>query len=251
LETTHLLTVDKKEVVVTPILPSLKTSLKAALLPSGPSIRRLPLGAGRGLHVMIDFEYQSKLYLGLHETELDPYFRRFCRPGYDCFDVGGGLGYNALLMAKLTGGRVISFECDADACDRIRAMFAANAKVARGLDVRRCFVSTQTDLARSRVALDDAALGEGGFVPDVLNIDVEGEEAAVLQGAVRILTTRQPHVIVETHSAEVERECQRLLLGFGYAPKIIDQRRLLRDHRPLDHNRWIVAEGSVVSRWPR
>jgi hypothetical protein len=225
------------------VLPSLKTSLKAALLPSGPSIRRLPLGTGRGLYVLIDFGYQTKLYLGLHEVELDPYFRRFCRPGYNCFDVGGGLGYNALLMAKLTGGRVVSFECDADACDRIRATFAANPKVGRGLDVRRCFVSIQTDLSKGRVALDDVAFGEGGFVPDVLNIDVEGEEAAVLQGAVYLLSTRRPHVIVETHSAEVEEKCQRMLLGFGYAPKIINQRRFFRDHRPLDHNRWIVAEG--------
>lgn len=192
---------------------------------------------------MIDFGYQSKLYVGLYEVELDPYFRRFCHPGYDCFDVGGGLGYNALIMAKLTGGRVVSFECDADACDRIRATFAANAEVARRLDVCQCLVSIQTDLSKGRVALDDVAFGEGGFVPDVLNIDVEGGEAAVLQGAVDILGTRRPHVIVETHSAEVEEKCRRMLLGFGYAPEIVAQRRFLRDQRPLAHNRWIVAEG--------
>jgi hypothetical protein len=228
---------------VKPILPSLKTSLKAALLPSGPSVRRLPRGAGRGLRMMIDFGHQSKLYLGLHEVELDPFFRRFCRQGYDCFDVGGGLGYNALLMAKLTRGRVVSFECDADACDRIRATFTANRGVARSLEVRQCFVSIHTDPGEARVALDDVAFEDGGFVPDVLNIDVEGGEAAVLQGAAQILDTRRPHLIVETHSAEVEEECWRMLLGFGYAPEIVAQRRFLRDQRPLAHNRWIVAEG--------
>jgi hypothetical protein len=228
---------------VKPSLPSAKTMLKAALLPSGASLRRLPRGAARGLYLMIDFEYQSKLYLGLHEVELDPYFRRLCRPGYDCFDIGGGLGYNALIMAKLTCGRVASFECDAGVCDRIRATFAANAKIGGGLDVRECFVSSRTDPAEGRIALDDAAFGDRGFVPDVVNIDVEGGEAAVLQGAVRILGTRRPHLIVETHSAEVEEACRRLLIGFGYAPEIVDQRRFLRDRRPLAHNRWIVAEG--------
>ncbi len=68
----------------------------------------------------IDFAHQTRLFLGLYETELNPYPRRFCRPGSRCFDIGGHCGYDALVMAKLTGGPVVSVDCDPDAIERMR-----------------------------------------------------------------------------------------------------------------------------------
>ena len=54
--------------------------------------------------------------------------------------------------------------------------------------------------------------------------------------------SRRPCVIVETHSLELEHECMELLRAAGYKPQIVDQRRRVRDYRPLDHNRWLVAD---------
>src|SRR4051812_28459222 len=49
---------------------------KAALLPRGSHLRRLPLGIGRGLVLEVDFAHQTKQYLGLYEIEVNKWLRR-------------------------------------------------------------------------------------------------------------------------------------------------------------------------------
>src|SRR5213596_2760948 len=75
-----------------------KASLKHALLPAGAKIRRLPWGPARGVRMEIDFSCQTRLYLGLYETEVNRHLRALCRPGFAGFDVGGQSGYDALLI---------------------------------------------------------------------------------------------------------------------------------------------------------
>src|SRR5436305_3472616 len=78
------------------------------LLPPGP--RKVPLGLGRGVRMHVDFSQTSRHYLGLYEIEVSRYIKTVCRPGAVCFDVGGSHGYDALVFAKLTGARVVTFE---------------------------------------------------------------------------------------------------------------------------------------------
>ena len=54
---------------------------------------------------------------------------------------------------------------------------------------------------------------------------------------------RGPHGIVETHSPELEVGWGEALLRAGYSPNIVTPRRLLPQHRPRAHNRWLVADG--------
>jgi hypothetical protein len=63
----------------------------------------------------------------------------------------------------------------------------------------------------------------------------------VLQGAANVLR-RRPHLVIETHGPAIERECAEILIGHGYAPRIVTQRPRLREHRAPD-NRWLIAEG--------
>jgi hypothetical protein len=65
----------------------------------------------------------------------------------------------------------------------------------------------------------------------------------VLDGARRILAERRPHLVIETHGRDVERACAELLREYGYAPLVVDQRRVLKEGRPNPENRWLVAEG--------
>lgn len=81
------------------------------------------------------------------------------------------------------------------------------------------------------------------FTPDFIKMDIEWAELDALQGAQRILSTRKPGLIVETHSKELEAGCIDLLRGHGYEPKIVDQRRWFPDARTIPHNRWLVCEG--------
>ncbi len=218
--------------------------LKSVLLPPGPRMRRLPFGIARGIRFQIDFAHQTKMYLGLYEIELNRYLRAACRARYHCFDVGGQFGYDALVMAKLTGGRVISFECDPEACAGMQANLVSNPRFGQRVEIRRTFVSATTDSSRGCSTLDDAAFSSEGFVPDFMKIDIEGCEYDALKGARRILETRRPTLIVETHSLRLEEECLQHLRGFGYEPVVVQQRGWLKDYRPVEHNRWLVAAGA-------
>jgi hypothetical protein len=104
--------------------------------------------------------------------------------------------------------------------------------------VRQAYVAFERNDAESCVTLDDEAPDAG-----LVKVDVEGAETWVLSGAARLLAGRRPHVIVETHSPELERECGDLLLRNGYRPRVVCGRRFLRQDRDDAFNRWLVAEG--------
>lgn len=224
---------------------SYRQRLKSVILPSGLRVRTLPLGIARGIRMQIDFAHQTKMYLGLYEVELNRHLRRACRPHYNCFDVGGQFGYDALVMAKLTGGRVISFECDPEACAQMQASLLANPQHGPRVEIRQTFVSAAADSSRGHSTLDDAAFSSEGFVPDFMKIDIEGCEYDALKGARRILETRWPSLIVETHTWRLEEECAWYLRGFGYKLVVVENRRWLRDYRPAERNSWLIAEGAA------
>lgn len=202
-------------------------AVKTALLPEGRKVRRLPLGIGRGLRVGLDLQQSLRLYLGLYEIELNPYLRRLCQG--PAFDVGGQYGYDAAILARLSGERVVSFECEPACWPIIEQTIASNP---------------QLDIALERAAVGgDAPLDEfaerHGY-PRFVKIDVDGGEVDVLESAPTVLG-RRPGLIIETHSLELEQGCEEILRGHGYDVEIVNARRWLPDYRPTPHNRWIVA----------
>ena len=142
---------------------------------------------------------------------------------------GWTAGYDALLIARKTGGPVASFECDPK-CGLSCVSFALNDAPIVVVD----------GTVGEDIGLDDSAYG-AGFVPDSIKIDVDGGEAAALQSATRLLADRRPALVVEVHSEALEAECGALLLDHGYRPVIVNQRLVWPDLRPIDHNRWLVA----------
>jgi hypothetical protein len=217
----------------TPVRPVVQALKRRLLPPLGP--RRLPLGIGRGFSLTIDFQHDTRLYLGLYEIELNRYLRRLCKPGVTSFDVGGCKGYDALVVARLTGAWVVSFEADPAACSRMRDNLSLNPEGSR---VRT--VQAMVGAPGAEVTLDGAAAEFG--VPGFVKIDVDGGEVEVLRGAERLLVEHRPSLIVETHSQELERQCAWFLADHGYRPMRVKQRRVWKERRPAD-NRWLVAEG--------
>jgi precorrin-6B methylase 2 len=197
---------------------------RVLLPPTGP--RRVPLGLARGLRLEVDFAHETRMYLGLYELEIARHIRRFCKPGTLCLDIGGQFGWQALTFAKL-GARVITFEPDADAVLRLRR----NVELNPGLPVE----VVQSEVGTSAVRLDELER------PDFIKVDVDGGELDVLQSAESTLS-QVPALIVETHSAELERACGRLLVDHGLRVTVVSQRKLGTEMRPIPHNRWLVAE---------
>jgi hypothetical protein len=188
----------------------------------------------------IDFGVQTRAYLGLYELELNRHLRHLCPPGTHSFDVGAQFGYDALILAKLGGERVASFEADPACLEAMTANFALNPDLGPLITPIVAVVGTG---AEETLSLDDYAGSAEGFVPDFLKIDVDTAEADVLEGASGLLADRRPDVLVEVHSEELERRCGGLLMARGYRPTIVNQRQVLRDYRPIAHNRWLVAAG--------
>jgi Methyltransferase FkbM domain len=218
-----------------------KQALKKAVLPD-PGPRRFRFGIARGCRMLVDFDSQTHIYLGLYEMELNRYLRRLLRSGTTTFDVGVQHGYDSLLVANQTRASVASFECDPKCIERMRLNFALNSEIEGLITIIEGTVGDGADDIR----LDQWAYGEKGFVPDLIKIDIDGGEVGALRSAERLLSERKPSLVVETHSPELEAECGRMLVEHGYEPVIVNQRRVLPDRRPIPHNRWLVAFGSAA-----
>jgi hypothetical protein len=206
-------------------------------------LRRLPFGIGRGLRLALDPTSPLDMYLGLYEFEIAKYVKEFCRSGYLCFDIGGFDGYYALVFSRQTGEKVIVFESDPDSCARVRRNCDANAPAGGRVQIENAFVAFETNEAENCIALDDRLKAGTLPLPDMIKIDVDRAELSALTGARQLLATLRPHLIVEVHSIQLERQCADLLIELGYSPRIVSERRWLAENRPLEHNRWIIARG--------
>jgi hypothetical protein len=118
----------------------------------------------------------------------------------------------------------------------MRENFALNPSIAQLIEPVLAMVGTGDGC----LGLDDWAYGSG-FVPDFIKLDIDGGEVDALCSAERILRERHPPLIVEVHSAELERQCGEILVAHRYRPRIVSQRAVLPDWRPSEHNRWLVA----------
>jgi Methyltransferase FkbM domain len=216
-------------------------------LPAG-ATWRIPMGLGQGLRVAVQ-EGQSAslhLYLGTAEAEIAPHIRRLLGPGMRCVDIGGNNAYYALVFARLTGAEVVSIDFDDAAIALGARNLALNPRLAGLVRTQRSYVADEVAPQRGVVTLDQLVAQGTIAPPDFLKIDVEGGELAVLRGAAETLRDRRPRLVIETHGHAVETAVADLLVAAGYRVTIVAQRRWLREGRPLQGNRWLVAEPLTV-----
>ena len=162
---------------------------------------------------------------------------RALTPGMHCVDVGANVGYFSLLLARCVAptGCVVAFEPNPRVMSALRQNIARNeASIARVIPVataagaaggsarfaverrstRGKVVPEGGDFEVEVTTVDDAAERYGS--PRLLKVDVEGAELDVLVGARRVLEETHPTVIVEVHSADLERRSALLLEERGY-----------------------------------
>ena len=194
--------------------------------------------------------------------------------GLVCWDIGAHIGYHALAFAALvkSGGRVIAFEPNPANLARMSLHLARNPALASRIAVKPIALSDATGFAEFRLSdhvesgmssgghLDsatapndrssygmfrptqvetatiDGVVGSGEFPPpDVLKVDVEGAEAAVLRGGRVVIRGRRPVLLLEVHHILQMFEVFPLLTDWGYRLEVLD-----RDHAtpgPLFHSR--------------
>jgi FkbM family methyltransferase len=176
-------------------------------------------------------------------------FQKLLRPGQAAFDAGAHIGWITLWLAHLVGpqGRVLAFEPGSNNLGYLRRNVAALSKVrlieaavgaaegqatlfeesltgqnnAIGAPYHRLAGNEAANVAAARitersvamVTLDAVAAREG-LRPDLVKIDVEGHELAVLQGMPGLLAEAPPMLLLEItrdHAAILA-----LLQGAGY-----------------------------------
>lgn len=187
--------------------------------------------------------YDSEVHALYEALVLSP------RPPRVVFDVGASYGLHALRFL-VHGARVVAFEPNPECHRWFRALCAANGvacelepvavgdrpdRAVLAFPEGRTYLGTVVPDVRGawrgaavrtltvpQVALD-AVVAKLGVVPDLVKIDTEGAELAVLRGAVDILRIAQPTVVFEAwHDVEVRRQLWAILDGHGYAIAPVD-----------------------------
>jgi len=175
-------------------------------------------------------------WLGTYELPKQLAMLRHIRPGMVCYDVGANVGFYTLFFSHLVGigGRVLAFEpfprnvallrrhIELNHCANVTVFDAAVAdregttlfEEAPSASMGR--VSDHGSLAVECRRLDKV-ISEGFPPPDLIKIDVEGAEGAVLAGAVEMLQKYAPIIFLATHGPEQHQDCVAILKQHGYS----------------------------------
>ncbi len=171
-------------------------------------------------------------------------WRELCREAKTMLDVGANTGVYALAAAALRpDAQVIAFEPVSRVCDRLRVNVALNSS---NIVVENVAVSDRSGVAtlydtdtehvysasleyemlgeaytRSyevpTVTLDEYCATNGIRRVDLIKIDVERHEPAVVRGAKRVLEKNRPSILVEVLTPELGSELMEAIAGLGYA----------------------------------
>jgi FkbM family methyltransferase len=183
----------------------------------------------------------SRFLLGTYETPKAEALAELVREGDVVCDVGAHMGYFTAIASLLAGpaGLVRSFEprplnygllLRHIRLNQLANVVAVNAAVGERTGQARFEGRTGTgtgrlsdagDLTVPVVSLDD--LHEAGDLPrlDVLKMDVEGGETAALAGAMRVLETFRPRILLATHGQATHEHCLSVLTSLGYTHRIL------------------------------
>lgn len=215
--------------------------LPTRLIPAS-AVVRIRSGVNRGRR----WVYGSgnlAFWLGTYEEDKQESLGTLIKPGMVIWDVGANIGFYTLAFSQLTspGGFVYAFEplgtnfgrllahIRLNHLDNVTAVQGAlsNADGLMGFDTGPNSLMGRLDANLKQYLLP--TLTADGFLarypqaaPDLIKIDVEGAEGAVLEGAKNLLSTHGPVLLLALHGPEAERQCHALLTELGYACYYLD-----------------------------
>lgn len=177
--------------------------------------------------------------LGTTEPAVQETIVRLLEPGMTFYDVGANVGFLTVLAARSVGptGHVYAFEPLPRNVAVLRRNLALNAfdnvtvsESAVSDGVRRGHISDRDPVMASLVvdaapgtipvgvvAVDELVMTGRVKPPDVVKVDVEGHEPAVIAGMSDTLRRYRPSVIYELHADDGGDPVANLLTSLGYA----------------------------------
>ncbi len=184
---------------------------------------------GDSMEVVIPEEVGTFIHrFGYYEADLSTLFARYLKPDMTVFDIGAHYGYMTLLCASLvgSGGRVHAFEptpstfgmLQRNTADKPNVVINQVAVYSEPGELKlldfglvlaafnsaaggRLDASTQQRIAphefTARAVTIDGYVESSGAKPDLIKIDAEKAELAILTGAERTLRTHRPIIVME------------------------------------------------------
>jgi FkbM family methyltransferase len=182
---------------------------------------------GQSLKLYVDttnfLEWQIFFY-GTYETEVAAVLRRYIRAGKQAVDVGANVGIHTLVMGRAAApGRVIACEPSAGLCGRLAANLALNG--VSNVSVRPVAVDAhpgwltlyplRSAAAAQHLTFDPSAAASGAAehvravtldqlaeteklsAIDLIKVDTDGLEGAILAGGHRVLEREHPALVFE------------------------------------------------------
>jgi FkbM family methyltransferase len=227
--------------------------LPLRLIPAAAIVRVLT-GPARGMR-WIAGSAPHGAWLGTLERAGLRRFVTLLRPGMTVWDIGANVGLYTLPSAQAVGpaGRVYAFEPMPRNIRCLRQHIALNqlfnvevCEVAvgdRGPTLRMSEGDSPSEFHADplgvwevrAVALDDWFAESGAPPPDLVKIDVEGSDDAVLRGGARTFGAYRPWIHLALHGERQRRECAGLLTAWGYRLGSIE-----RGLGPAESSEWLA-----------
>jgi FkbM family methyltransferase len=181
-------------------------------------------------------------WLGSYESHKQSVFEKYICPGNIVYDIGAHAGYYTLLASTLVGpyGKVFAFEPLPRNIyflkEHLRINQVKNVQViesavsdqsgsARFLVDNSTFaghLATNGEIEVNKVRLDDLWAQEKLPLPNVVKLDVEGAEFAVLAGGYRLFQAARPVIFLATHGVEMNYRCKEWLQAAGYKLSVLN-----------------------------
>lgn len=208
-------------------------------------------------------------WLGHYELEKQGLVAQLVKPGMKVFDIGANAGFYTLAFSRLAGatGHVWAFEPFAEnafnVLQHLRLNAISNVTLVQAAVADRSGVAG-FEIAQSNsmgmlssqakgylvptISLDQLLHDQTLPMPDLIKMDVEGAEAAVLEGARALLQRRSAVLLIALHGDAPMRACQALLQEAGYEVFSLDGKRLAADAAFVDEIYAVAAAspGGVI-----
>jgi FkbM family methyltransferase len=199
-------------------------------------IERVRTGFGEGLAFEIYPRWETALWEGTFEHNVQAVLAEVLKPGIVFYDVGAGMGFYTCCAAR-TGARVFAFEPNQENAETVerhlsmnhlgehvtlerKAVFSHCGTIAMRRPTQRhshinAVVDERGEELVPTVTLDQFCCDHAA--PDVCKVDVEGAESQVLLGAERTFSSHSVLLLCEVHDAMNAEAVSRWLEQRGYS----------------------------------
>jgi FkbM family methyltransferase len=203
-----------------------------SLIPSRTTLRILS-GPLRGMKWVKESGVNT-YWIGNYEKETMRGFMDAVKQGSVVYDIGANVGIYTLAAKRAGARKVYSFEPLPRNCAYLRTNIAINdldhceawdwaisdiqgmQSFSTRCDNSMARLSDNGDISVRSTSLDHFVFEMQADPPNLMKIDVEGAELAVLHGGRKVLETYHPTIFLEIHGAENHAWCRSLLRELGY-----------------------------------